>query len=206
MTTIAFGTEDFSHTFDEDTLSRIPTLKTLCSTSIGENENFAYKSIPEPIIKPIIKYAETEDEHYLLSKTPTTLDIGTVLSAVDELCMQMPDIDIDTIKHDLTDCESPSQAKTTAGIFALGLYHGNFVDVASNRMFQLIEFVVSHPRIFNMRVRHHIHTLYSQTFKQIFTKKQNGIIATWFIKFHDYETDDESSTDDEFDYDSDPFD
>ena len=92
--------------------------------------------------------------------------------------------------------------RQSAGLFALALYRDSF-GISSLKMkqkvFQGVQFVVSHPATFYFRTRTHIKALYNLKIQGSVTVKEDGLITSWMRQFSERHFDsDGSSPDDKF--------
>ena len=219
----AFGPQKQVCYITQKALSKIPVLGAMVRTELHKERTadgaIVYNSADLMHMAPIIAFAETGQSFYLLAKLSASGDITRVFQLMDELCVETPIIDPEEILKGLRQTQGAHREKIarrcyeevsserylgrqSAGLFALALYRDSF-GISSLKMkqkvFQGVQFVVSHPATFYFRTRTHIKALYNLKIQGSVTVKEDGLITSWMQKFSERHFDsDGSSPDDKF--------
>ena len=209
VTKFAFGVEQGECDILDNVLHKIPVLASLADTQLKTHKTasgaFVYSNADLVHLKPIIKFATTDNPFFLLADLSVSENVIRVLELMDELCVTLPElVPVDILKGlrhtqgahreyaskwDYWDESSERYiARQHVGLFALALYSGTFdmrETKVRHQVYESVLFVMSHPSTFHFRVRTHIKSLYDIRVKPYLTKKQDAIIKGWVDKYTD---------------------
>jgi hypothetical protein len=209
----------------QEIISKVPFLETLFSGRIPSQQDADdnFKLDLDPVVLPaIFKYVTTGHCQYLLTALPTTassssssssgaMDPASIFKTLDYLCvdLQLPSLsDVDAAlklvrwEEGREEHSSRVKARDAAVQLMLGISNGTFAvstHADSNKLFNMVLFIVSHPGTFYKRLRHWANAI-AQQYLTAMTAKQRALLAEWMAKcaatWDNHDGPDDSGTDD----------
>jgi hypothetical protein len=135
-------------------------------------------------LEPIIKFVETDDPLYLLSKLRKQDSLEKLLESLDFLGLSIPQVSLEVIDHNLKHNYSAGGrriGRNAAVNFCIGLFLGHFSITelkVRQKIYNLSLFIQSHSRTFKERCRLHLWKLMQERCGW-FTAKQWASFAPW---------------------------
>ena len=196
-------------------LSKIPFLEALMAGRVNtvKNESGNPTIDRDPmLVHAVVSYATSGNPFHLFAKLPPSSSAKEMLAELDFFLVEPPTVraaNDASFKHELKDVKDEytrtckggpierthranrHAARNAAAELAVGLELGKYEDsvITRNHLYNNILFILSHPRTFGPRLRHHIWELASSHLS--FTDNQINRLRSWLEEWEDsdHETD-----------------
>lgn len=192
-----FQCHNFEFSLSVEELTKIPYLNILCANAKDFKEkpdNNGIVSLNESIFDPdlmkvIIKYIKTDRPRCLFSDLPNNLNASKLFEFLDYLCIEKPISSLDKLNEELKNVvsirdkygNSFQQANRSLARDACVKLCWSGRDLIGpkdqSKFYNMILFIISHPRTFYFRLREVTFNWYLQYFE--ITSKQQAILQKW---------------------------
>lgn len=209
---LVFHARDQRMTVSSSTVDKIPFLEALMAGRVNTIKNESDEPIidRDPIlVGAVLAFATSGNPFHLFAKLPASSCAREMLAELDFFLVDPPTVravDDASFKHQLRDVSDEydricrrgpiertrtadrHSARKAAAELAVGLELGKYNSVETrNQLYNSILFVLSHPRTFGPRLRHHVWQLASKNVQ--LTLRQRNALESWVDRLSDDSSD-----------------
>lgn len=144
------------------------------------------------LLKVVIKYIRTDRPLCLFTGLPDNSNPSKLFDLLDYLCVEKPKCSLAELNTELKNVASDRSLARDACVKLCWFGRELVGPKEQSKLYNMILFIVSHPRTFYLRLRRVTFNWYMQYFQ--ITEKQRNILQCWLDKCESFSEEDNSSS------------